>query len=97
MDLIAPGVHIESAWIGSKFAVNTRTSTEAAAAHVAEILAYFLSLSPEQYPGFHPTRISPSELKKYIVGRANRDKLAGVPEGTPNVSADSLIAIVDTS
>ena len=97
VDLIAPGDHIGSAWIGSQFAVNTRTSAEAAAAHVAGILAYFLSLSPEQYPGFDPTGISPSELKQYIVSRANRDKLAGVPEGTPNVSAESLIIIVSTS
>ena len=97
VDLIAPGDHIGSAWIGSKFAVNTRSSTEAAAAHVAGILAYFLSLSPDLYPGFDPTGISPSELKKYIIGLANRDKLSGVPEGTPNVSAESLIVIVSTS
>ena len=97
VDLIAPGVNIGSAWIESQFAVKTRASTEAAAAHVAGILAYFLSLSPEQYPGFDPTGISPSELKKYIVSRANQDKLVGVPKGTPNVSAESLIVIVSTS
>ena len=96
VDLIAPGLNIGSAWIGSSFAVKTLSSTEAAAAHVAGILAYFLSLSPEQYPGFDPTGISPSELKKYIISRANPDQLSGLPEGTPNVSAESLVIIAST-
>ena len=97
VDLNAPGQNIGSAWIGSPFAVNTRTSTEAAAADVAGILAYFPSLSPEQYPGFNRTGISPSELKMYIVSCANQNKLVSVPEGTPNVSAESLIVIASTS
>ncbi|KAL9131009.1 MAG: hypothetical protein Q9217_000951 [Psora testacea] len=81
IDLFAPGMNVESTYIGSTFKIATLSGTEMAAAHVAGLLAYFLSLEPA---GSAP--MTPKELKDMVLGLASNGLLNSLPPRTVNVS-----------
>ena len=74
ISLFAPGVQIDGPSYHGDYAIDFAYSTEIAAAHVAGILAYLLSLQPG------------TDVKSKLLKIATRDVLDNVPKGTPNVS-----------
>lgn len=86
-DIFAPGLNILSTWIGSKYAVNTISGTSMASPHVAGLLAYFLSLYPEQDSAFAVESITPAKLKKDVISIATKGALTDVPDDTANILA----------
>lgn len=85
-DIFAPGLNIQSTWIGSKYAVNTISGTSMASPHIAGLLAYMLSLQPAHDSGYAVATITPQELKANLLAIATRNALTGVPSDTANVS-----------
>ena len=75
--LFAPGLSILSTYIDSPNSEILLFGSEVAAAHVAGLLAYFLSLQSEA--------ISPTDLKSRLVEGASPGVLSNVPDNTPNV------------
>ncbi|POS82862.1 hypothetical protein EPUL_005429 [Erysiphe pulchra] len=86
-DIFAPGLNIMSAWIGSKYAVNTISGTSMASPHIAGLIAYYLSLQPDTDSDFAVSQITPEELKKSIIGIGTKDSISNVPSDTTNVLA----------
>ena len=85
-DIFAPGLNIESTWIGSKYATNVISGTSMASPHVAGLLAYFLSLQPSKDSAYAVADITPKQLKDNLISVATQGSLADVPSGTKNVS-----------
>jgi cerevisin len=85
VDVFAPGKDILSAWIGSRTSTNTISGTSMASPHVAGLVAYFLSLEPEDSSEFFSTEVTPKALKDKIIKLSTRDKLFKVPNNTPNL------------
>jgi len=56
-----------------------------ASPHVAGLIAYYLSLAPENASAFHTGALTPKEMKKYLIARATRDVLTDVDSKTPNL------------
>jgi cerevisin len=83
-DIFAPGLNIESTWIGSKYAINTISGTSMASPHVAGLLAYFLSMQPKSDSGFF-SALKPAQLKKNMIAIASQDVLSDIPYDTPNL------------
>ena len=87
-DIFGPGVSIQSAWIGSPYAVNTISGTSMASPHIAGLLAYYLSLQPSGDSEFSVAPITPNELKKSLISVATEGTLSGLPDSdTPNLLA----------
>jgi len=86
-DIFAPGLNIQSTYIGSKYAVNTLSGTSMASPHICGLLAYFLSLQPKSTSGYAVDAITPAKLKKNMVNAASQDVLSGIPQDTPNLLA----------
>lgn len=86
-DIFAPGLNILSTWIGSKHAVNTISGTSMASPHIAGLLAYFLSLQPDQDSGFAVAEITPKKLKENLLSIATTGALTDVPADTTNILA----------
>ncbi|KAF2673023.1 vacuolar serine protease [Microthyrium microscopicum] len=86
-DIFAPGLNIQSTWIGSKYAINTISGTSMASPHIAGLLAYYLSLQPAKDSAYTVAEISPKDLKKTIISIGTKGVLADIPSGTPNVLA----------
>lgn len=86
VDIFAPGLNIQSTWIGGKNAVNTISGTSMASPHIAGLLAYFLSLQPKSSSGYAVESLSPADLKKSMIAIASKDVLSGIPDDTVNVS-----------
>jgi cerevisin len=86
-DIFAPGLNIQSTYIGSKYAVNTLSGTSMASPHICGLLAYFLSLQPKSTSGYAVDAITPAKLKKNMVNAASQDVLSGIPSDTPNLLA----------
>jgi len=86
-DIFAPGLNIMSAWIGSKYAVNTISGTSMASPHVAGLLAYFLSLQPSKDSDYAVADITPERMKADLISIATRGALTDVPSDTENVLA----------
>jgi len=86
-DIFAPGLNIQSTWIGSKYAVNTISGTSMASPHIAGLLAYFLSLQPAKDSGYAVATITPKQLKDDLISIATKGALSDVPSGTTNVLA----------
>jgi subtilisin family serine protease len=75
VDLFAPGVTIQGAWIGGTTAVRTIDGTSMASPHVAGAVAQFLSSNPGA---------TPAQVEANIEGAANLE-CVGDPRGSPNV------------
>lgn len=86
-DIFAPGLNIQSTWIGSKYAVNTISGTSMASPHVAGLLAYFLSLQPSKDSTYAVADITPEEMKQNLLRIATVGALTDVPSDTENVLA----------
>ncbi|KAK6542617.1 serine protease [Orbilia ellipsospora] len=87
VDIFAPGLNIQSTWIGSKYAVNTISGTSMASPHIAGLLAYFVSLQPVKDSAFAVGTITPEQLKKSMVSISSPGKLTGLPKNTVNLLA----------
>ncbi|KAF9944836.1 serine protease, partial [Modicella reniformis] len=85
VDVFAPGLNIESAWKGSSTAKNTISGTSMAAPHVAGLIAYYLSLSPDNGSAFHSGPITPLGMKDLLKSKATRNILSDVDSDTPNL------------
>jgi cerevisin len=90
VDIFAPGVDILSAWIGNNTASKYTSGTSIATPHVAGLIAYYLSLQPEENSAYAVLGNSPETLKKRLIAVATRGILVGIPAGTPNVSRIEL-------
>lgn len=86
-DIFAPGLNIQSAWIGSKSAVNTISGTSMASPHIAGLLAYYLSLQPDIDSEYAVSPITPEELKKSIIAIGTKNSISSLPSDTANVLA----------
>lgn len=84
-DIFAPGLNIESTWIGSEYATNVISGTSMASPHVAGLLAYFLSLQPSEDSAYFTEYIKPAQLKKNIIKIASEGMLSDIPSDTPNL------------
>jgi cerevisin len=85
-DIFAPGLNIQSTWIGSKYAINTISGTSMASPHIAGLLAYLLSLQPAKDSAYAVADITPKKLKASLLAIATEGALDDVPAGTANVS-----------
>jgi len=85
-DIFAPGLSIQSTWIGSKYAVNTISGTSMASPHIAGLLAYYLSLQPAIDSEFY-TPLTPAKLKANLLKIATEGTLTDLPKDTPNLLA----------
>jgi len=86
-DIFAPGLNIQSTWIGSKYAVNTISGTSMASPHIAGLLAYMLSLQPAKDSGYALADITPKKLKSNLLAIATEGSLSDVPSNTKNILA----------
>jgi cerevisin len=87
-DIFAPGLNIQSTWIGSKYAVNTISGTSMASPHIAGLLAYMLSLQPANDSAYSVSEaITPKKLKGHIISIATEGVLTDVPSNTANILA----------
>ena len=73
-DIFAPGLNIQSTWIGSKYAINTISGTSMASPHIAGLLAYYLSLQPAKDSAYAVAEITPKQLKKNLISVATEVK-----------------------
>ncbi|GAB1740390.1 hypothetical protein NU219Hw_g5496t1 [Hortaea werneckii] len=86
-DIFAPGLNIQSTWIGSKYAVNTISGTSMASPHIAGLLAYLLSLQPSKDSAYAVADITPKKLKANLISIATEGALTDVPSNTQNILA----------
>lgn len=86
-DIFAPGLSIQSTWIGSKYAVNTISGTSMASPHIAGLLAYYLSLQPASDSAYAVAEITPKKMKENILSIATVGALTDVPADTKNILA----------
>ena len=87
-DIFAPGLSIQSTWIGSKYAINTISGTSMASPHIAGLLAYYLSLQPAIDSDYAAAAVSPKEMKKNVISIATEGALSDLPDSdTPNLLA----------
>ncbi|KEY68609.1 hypothetical protein S7711_05789 [Stachybotrys chartarum IBT 7711] len=84
-DIFAPGLSIQSTWIGSKYAINTISGTSMASPHIAGLLAYYLSLQPAADSEYAVASITPKELKEALISVSTEGTLTDIPDAdTPN-------------
>lgn len=88
-DIFAPGLNILSAWTGSKYATNIISGTSMASPHIAGLLAYFLSLQPDQDSAYSVAEITPKHLKNTLISVGTAGTLKDIPDDTNNVSRSS--------
>jgi cerevisin len=86
-DIFAPGLNIQSTWIGSKYAINTISGTSMASPHIAGLLAYYLSLQPAKSSAYAVADISPKKLKGHVISIGTVGVLSDVPSNTENILA----------
>lgn len=87
-DIFAPGLSIQSTWIGSKYAVNTISGTSMASPHICGLLAYYLSLQPAKDSEYALADITPKKLKENLIAVSTEGTLTGLPDSdTPNLLA----------
>jgi subtilisin family serine protease len=76
VDILAPGVNILGATIGSDTATTAISGTSHAAPHVCGVMAQFLEANPSA---------TPAQVEAALEGNATPDIITGVPAGTPNL------------
>ncbi len=86
-DIFAPGLSIQSTWIGSNTAINTISGTSMASPHICGLLAYYLSLQPAADSEYSVAPITPQKLKDNMLKVATLDALSDLPKDTPNLLA----------
>jgi cerevisin len=87
-DIFAPGLNIQSTWIGSSHAINTISGTSMASPHIAGLLAYYLSLQPAIDSDYAAASITPKKLKESLITIATKGALSDLPDSdTPNLLA----------
>ncbi|KAJ9645837.1 proteinase B [Coniosporium tulheliwenetii] len=86
-DIFAPGLNIQSTWIGSDHAINTISGTSMASPHIAGLLAYMLSLQPAKDSAYAVADITPKKLKENLISIATEGVLDNVPSNTKNILA----------
>jgi cerevisin len=86
-DIFAPGLNIQSTWIGSKYAINTISGTSMASPHIAGLLAYLLSLQPAKSSAYAVADITPKKLKSHLIAIGTVGALSDVPSNTENILA----------
>jgi cerevisin len=86
-DIFAPGLNIQSTWIGSKYAINTISGTSMASPHICGLLAYYLSLQPAGDSEYAVASITPAQLKKNLIAVGTVNALTDIDSDTPNVLA----------
>ena len=87
-DIFAPGLSIQSTWIGSPYAVNTISGTSMASPHICGLLAYYLSMQPAEDSDYAVATITPKKLKDSILSIATEGALTDLPDvETPNLLA----------
>ncbi|KAJ5609344.1 Subtilisin-like serine protease [Penicillium herquei] len=86
-DIFAPGLNIESTWIGSQYAINTISGTSMASPHIAGLLAYYVSLQPSSDSAYAVAEITPKKLKATLIDIATSGALTDIPSDTPNLLA----------
>ncbi|KAF3935131.1 Cerevisin [Dactylellina cionopaga] len=87
VDIFAPGLNIQSTWIGSRHAVQTISGTSMASSHIAGLLAYFVSLEPEKDSDYAVGKVTPEKMKKLMTAIATGNRLSDLPPGTANLLA----------
>lgn len=75
VDIVAPGVDIKSAWVGSPTATKTMSGTSMAAPVVTGVAALYLQANP---------RASQGDVAQNVVCSASVGELTRVPANTPN-------------
>jgi hypothetical protein len=75
VDIHAPGVSINSAWIGSPTAEKSISGTSMASPHVAGGAAVYLGLNPSA---------SVAQVTQFLDAQATRDAISGLPANTVN-------------
>ncbi|KAF8924225.1 serine protease [Dissophora ornata] len=85
VDIFGPGLDIESTWIGGTNAKRTISGTSMASPHVAGLIAYYLSLQPEDSSAYYSGPISPKDMKALLKETATEDVLDDVDSRTPNL------------
>lgn len=83
-DIFAPGLNIQSTWIGSKYATNTISGTSMASPHICGLLAYYLSLQPSSDSAYAVADITPKKLKALMISVATKNVLSEIPSDTVN-------------
>lgn len=78
VNVFAPGLNIASAYMGTPTAVSTMSGTAQAAAHVAGLAAYLMSLTND---------VTPANVGDTITALATRDLLTNHPPQTNNLLA----------
>ncbi|KAK4499078.1 hypothetical protein PRZ48_009590 [Zasmidium cellare] len=78
VDIFAPGVNIQSTWIGSSTATNTISGTSMATPHIAGLAAYLLALEGTR---------SPAALCSRIQSLATKNTIVNPGSGSPNYLA----------
>lgn len=86
-DIFAPGLNIQSTWIGSKYAINTISGTSMASPHICGLLAYYLSLQPASDSEYAVASITPAQLKENLITIGTKNALSDIDAETPNVLA----------
>lgn len=89
VDIFAPGVDVESDYIGSSNATTTMSGTSMATPHVAGLLAYFLSLQPTNTSGFSINSATPDEFKTRFLRFGTHRLLKNIGSNSPNLLAFS--------
>lgn len=86
VDIVAPGVLITSAWIGSRTRTATISGTSMATPHVSGVVALLLE---DQY------RL-PSQVSSILNSSAMTNRLSGVPAGTSNSLLNANFSSLNT-
>lgn len=75
VDLYAPGVYVQSAWIGSTTNTATQSGTSMATPHVTGAAARLLQTNPSW---------TPAQVASTLVGTASTGRISNATAGTPN-------------
>jgi len=87
VDIFAPGLNIQSTWIGSNYSTNVISGTSMASPHVCGLLAYFLSLQPSKDSAYAVSDITPKKMKENMIAIGTVGALVDVPDNTSNILA----------